>query len=86
MGYADAAAKVQDLFLARQQRDAMAAVPYEFIDSTSLLGDRARLTERFQLLAASGVTTAALGPYGESVEQKLAALTTAAEAFERAGV
>ena len=32
MGYADAAAEVQDLFLGRRQRDAAAAVPYEFID------------------------------------------------------
>lgn len=86
MGYADAAAKVQDLFLGRQQRDAMAAVPFEFIDSTSLLGTVRRLADRFQALAASGATTAALVPYGETVEEKLAALTGAAEAFELAGV
>ena len=40
MGYADAAAKIQDLYLDRRHRDAMAAVPFEFIDQTSLLGDR----------------------------------------------
>ena len=36
--------------------------------------------------AAAGVTTAALAPYGNSLEEKLAALTTAAEALELAGV
>jgi F420-dependent oxidoreductase-like protein len=85
MGYGEAAAKVQDLFLARQQRDAMAAVPYEFIDSTSLLGSRERIADTLQQLAAAGVTTAALVPYGDSVEEKLAALTTAAEALELSG-
>src|SRR5690606_10538008 len=38
MGYADAAAEVQDLYLSGRPRDAAAAVPYEFIDATSLLG------------------------------------------------
>ncbi len=37
---------VQDLYLARRPRDAMAAVPYEFIDSTSLLGPEERIAER----------------------------------------
>ena len=46
MGFAEAAATVQDLYLARRHRDAMAAVPYEFIDSTSLLGPRERLAEQ----------------------------------------
>lgn len=86
MGYAEAAAKVQDLFLARQHRDAMAAVPYDFVDSTSLLGSRERIADRLSALASSGVTTAALVPYGETVEEKMAALTTAAEALELAGV
>ena len=38
MGYGDAAREVQDLYLAKRQRDAAAAVPLEFIDRTSLLG------------------------------------------------
>ncbi|MCW2803209.1 MAG: putative oxidoreductase [Propionibacteriaceae bacterium] len=86
MGYADAAARVQDLFLDRRHREAMAAVPYEFIDATSLLGNPARIADRLQSLAASGVTTCAVAPYGDTVEQKLAALTVAAEALERSQV
>lgn len=86
MGYGEAAATVQDLYLDRRQRDAMAAVPQEFIDATSLLGDRDRITERLQQLAASGVTTCSVVPYGDTVEEKLSALTVLAEAFERAAV
>ena len=63
----------------------MAAVPYEFIDSTSLLGSRERIAERMAVLAASGVTTCSVAPYGDSVEEKVNALTVAAEAFELAG-
>jgi len=86
MGYGEAAATVQDLYLSRRPRDAMTAVPYEFIDSTSLLGPKERLAERLAEFAAAGVTTAALAPHGNSLEEKLAALTTAAEALELAGV
>ena len=86
MGFGETAAMVQDLFLSRRHRDAMAAVPFDFIDQTSLLGDRDRIADGFQLLAASGVTTCALVPYGGSVEEKLNALTVAAEALERSGV
>ncbi|HET9873132.1 MAG TPA: LLM class F420-dependent oxidoreductase [Propionibacteriaceae bacterium] len=86
MGYAAAAAKIQELFLNRMHREAMAAVPYTFLDATSLLGTADRIADRFQALAASGVTTCVLAPYGHRIEQRLAALTVAAEALERSGV
>jgi F420-dependent oxidoreductase-like protein len=86
MGFEEAAATVQDLYLDHRYRDAMAAVPYEFLAQTSLLGDRARIAERFRVLAASGVTTCSVVPYGSSVEEKLNALTIAAEALESAAV
>jgi F420-dependent oxidoreductase-like protein len=86
MGYADAAREIQDHFLARRHRNAMGAVPYEFIDSTSLLGPPARIADRMVALAESGVTTCAVAPYGNTVEEKLQALTVAAEALERAGL
>ena len=37
-----------------RHRDAMAAVPFEFIDQTSLLGDRDRIADRLQVLAPPG--------------------------------
>lgn len=86
MGYADAAAKVQDLFLDKQHRAAMAAVPFEFIDQTSLLGDRDRIAGQLQTLAESGVTTAAIAPYGRSLEEKLAALDVVRQAADLADV
>jgi F420-dependent oxidoreductase-like protein len=86
MGFGETATMVQDLFLSRRHRDAMAAVPFDFIDQTSLLGDRDRIADGFQLLASSGVTTCAVIPNGGSVEEKLNALTVAAEALERSGV
>jgi F420-dependent oxidoreductase-like protein len=85
MGYADAAARVQDAFLAGRHRDAMAAVPYDFLDATSLLGSVERIADGLVRLAASGVTTCSVVPYGESVEEKLQVLTDAARAYERAG-
>ena len=46
MGFGDAAREVQDLYLAKRQRDAAAAVPLEFIDPTALLGPVDRIAER----------------------------------------
>ena len=86
MGFGETAAMVQDLYLSHRHRDAMAAVPFDFIDQTSLLGDRDRIADGLQLLAASGVTTCAVAPHGSSVEEKINALTVAAEALERSGV
>jgi F420-dependent oxidoreductase-like protein len=86
MGYAEAAAEVQDLYLDRRHRDAMAAVPFDFIDQTSLPGERPRIAARLRLLADSGVTTCSVVPYGGSIEEKLDALTVAAEALQIAGV
>jgi len=86
MGFAEAAATVQDLYLDRRHREAMAAVPFDFLDQTSLLGDRGRIAELLQKLAASGVTTCSVVPYGASIEEKLSTLTVVAEALDQAGV
>ncbi len=87
MGYEDAAKQVQDLYLDRKYDEAAAAVPYEFIDSTSLLGSKERIAEKMQVLAASGVTTLTISPgFTGDVEAGKAALRTAVEALELAGV
>ena len=83
MGYEEAAARVQDLFLGHQQREAAAAVPVEFIDRTSLLGPAERIADRLQAYAEAGVTTLTVAPYGED---RIAALRTVVDAAERAGV
>jgi F420-dependent oxidoreductase-like protein len=86
MGYADAAREVQDLYLAKRQRDAAAAVPLEFIDRTSLLGPKERIAEKMRAFAASGVTTLSVTPYVGDRDSGIATLRTVAEALDLAGV
>lgn len=83
MGFADAAEAIQDRYLAGRPRDAEAAVPFELVDRTSLLGDRARVADGLSRLAAAGVTTCALVPYGSTLQARQHALSVAADALER---
>jgi len=48
MGYAEAAGKIQDAFLAGRRQDAAAAVPDALIDATALVGPPARIKDRLQ--------------------------------------
>jgi F420-dependent oxidoreductase-like protein len=86
MGYEEAAAKVQELYLARDYDAATAAVPFEFVDSTSLLGPLHRIAERMIRFAEAGVTTLSVSPYGGHLDERIAALRVAAEALEKSGV
>jgi len=86
MGFDDAAAQIQDLYLSRDYDGAAAAVPYEFIEQTSLLGSKERIAEKMQVLADSGVTTLTVSPFGATQQDKLDSLRTAVEALERSGV
>jgi len=85
MGYADEAKQIQDLYLAKQHRDAMAAVPQGFIDGISLLGGKERLAEKLTAYAEAGVTTAAVTPFAPTVDQRIADLRLLAEALELSG-
>jgi F420-dependent oxidoreductase-like protein len=86
MGYAAEAAEVQEKYLAKDYAGAMAAVPLEFIDATSLLGPKERIAERMTAFAEAGVTTLTVAPYLPEPSQSSAALRTAVEAFALAGV
>jgi F420-dependent oxidoreductase-like protein len=86
MGYGDAAAKVQDLYLARQHRDAAAAVPFEFIDRTSLIGPKARIRDRLAAYAEAGVTTLSVATYAPTLDERVATLRTMSEALEASGL
>jgi F420-dependent oxidoreductase-like protein len=57
LGYAEEAARVQDLFLSGRRTEAIKAVPDELADSISLLGPIGRIKERLQLWRDSPVTT-----------------------------
>jgi F420-dependent oxidoreductase-like protein len=86
MGFEAAARRVQDLYLERQHREAMAAVPFEFIDQTSLIGPVERISERLNAFAAAGVTT--LGVTSPSSEADIRQLTLRAvgEALDTSGL
>jgi F420-dependent oxidoreductase-like protein len=86
MGYEEAAAEVQDLYLARDYAGAAAAVPAEFIDQTSLIGPAERIRDRFHAFAESGVTTLTVATYAGSLEDRIATLRTVAEALEASGL
>ena len=68
-GYADAANRVQELFMAGRREEAAAAVPDEYIDDENLIGPPERIRQRYQLWQHSGATTLCfLTPTDEVVE------------------
>jgi F420-dependent oxidoreductase-like protein len=83
MGFAAEAAEVQEKYLAGDRAGAMAAVPPEFLDATSLLGPKERIAEKMTEYAEAGVTTLSVSPY---TPEPAEALRTAVEALELAGV
>ena len=86
MGYADAAADVQDRYLARDYEGAAAAVPFELVDRTSLIGPPERIADGMRAYADAGVTTLSVATSAPPLQERLATLRVAAEAAERAGV
>ncbi len=79
MGFEEAAAQVQDLYLARRHRDAAAAVPFEFIDATALIGPRDRIRDRMVRYADAGVGTLSVAPFAGALEDRLRVVRTMAE-------
>jgi F420-dependent oxidoreductase-like protein len=86
MGYADEAKTVQDLYLDKKLRDAAAAVPQEFIERTSILGNKIQIIERLRQYAAAGVGTLSVSPYVGDLESGIASLRTVADAYTESGV
>ncbi len=86
MGYADEAAAVQDRFLARDYAGAAAAVPFEFVDRTSLVGPRGRVKERLAAFAEAGVTTLSLAVHAPTLDERLTTLQTMAELLDESGL
>ena len=86
MGFEEEAARVQELYLAREHRNAAAAVPFEFIDATSLLGSPERIAERMKDYAAAGVTTLSLSPFAATLDDRLNALRVSLDALRVAGL
>jgi len=54
LGYEQAAAKIQDLYLAGRQREAAAEVPDQLVDDVALVGPAARIRDHVQRWRAAG--------------------------------
>ncbi len=86
MGYDAEAAEVQEKYLARDYEGAAAAVPFEFIDRTSLIGPRERIQSRLQAYADAGVTTLTIATYAGTLAERVATLRTMAEVLDASGL
>ena len=61
LGYEEAAATIQDLYLDGKKAEAMAAVPDRLVDEIALLGPAERIRDRLQAWKASPVRTLLIG-------------------------
>jgi len=86
MGYEDAAIEIQEKYMARDYDGAMAAVPFEFMDRTSLLGPRDRVRDRLAAYADAGVTTLTVATYAGTLDERIATLRTMVEVLDEAGL
>jgi F420-dependent oxidoreductase-like protein len=71
MGYADAAQRIQDLYLSKDYAGAAAAVPREFIERTALVGPPDVVAQRLRDYIAAGVTTLSVAIYAGSFDERL---------------
>jgi F420-dependent oxidoreductase-like protein len=60
-GWEDEAERIQELYLAGKQREAIAAVPDELVDAVALIGPKERIAERLEAWRETPVTTLVLG-------------------------
>ncbi len=77
LGYAGAAARIQDLYLAGRKEEAMAAVPDELCDELSLCGPPARIRQRFRAWEDAGVTTLIVDGHSPEAYRLMAEITGA---------
>lgn len=81
MGFGDAAARIQDLYLSGRPLEAQDAVPRDLIDATSLIGPPARIKERLAAYTQAGVTTLSVTPYAATTQRRVEALRIIADLF-----
>ena len=73
-GWEAEAERIQELYLAGNVRDAIAAVPDELVDAISLVGPKERIAERLAAWRETPVTTLVLGTPQPEALQTLAEL------------
>jgi alkanesulfonate monooxygenase SsuD/methylene tetrahydromethanopterin reductase-like flavin-dependent oxidoreductase (luciferase family) len=71
-GYADAAARIEELFRAGRKEEAADAVPDEFVDAQALVGSPSRIRQRYQAWADCGVTALHIGTRQEAAVELMA--------------
>ncbi|MFZ8909688.1 MAG: LLM class F420-dependent oxidoreductase [Candidatus Nanopelagicales bacterium] len=86
MGFGDAAAQIQDLYLARDYAGAAAAVPLEFIERTSLIGPPDVIVDRLKAYASAGVTTLSIASYTGTLDERLETVRLLPSLAREAGV
>lgn len=86
MGFEAEAAQIQDRYLGKDYVGAAAAVPFDFIDRTALIGPRERVRARLAAYAAAGVTTLTLAVYSGNLDERVRTLRTMAEVLEESGL
>jgi F420-dependent oxidoreductase-like protein len=78
-GFEDAAARVQELYLAGQKTEAMFALPDELIDLVCIVGPRDRVKAKLRAFADAGVDTLIVWPVMPDQEERKRQLTMLAE-------
>ena len=78
-GYADAAARIQELYLSGRKAEAEAAVPYDLIDEMALVGPEARIRDRYRRYEDAGVGTILVGSRQRQALELMADITGVAK-------
>jgi len=73
-GYAEVAARVQELWIEGKRDEAVALVPDDLILHSNLLGTEAMVRERIRAYHACGITTIRVAPVGETLGDRLSTL------------
>jgi len=73
-GFAEAADRVQELFLAGHKQEAAAAVPDEFVDDEALIGPPERIRERWKLWLDSGMDSICLSNVTDEVVELMGSI------------
>lgn len=86
MGFGRQANEVQEKYMARDYAGAAAAVPFDFLDATCLLGDEQRLAERLGRYARAEVDAVNVSVFAAGLDARIGTLHTVMAAARRAGV
>ena len=79
-GYAEEAARIQDLFLSGRKQEAFQAVPDSLADEISLVGDETRIRDRLDEFAAAGATGIIVAPLAADPDERRALVEAVARA------